>query len=115
MPALSSKHVLSFRVFDQDAIGSDDVMGEYDILLDKKNMSNDNEFLRNGEECQLTLNMLPEKGTQDRQRGTPAGEIHVLVQWTAFFNAGGIDQDDDDHDDPGRAMEKLAVRTSSLA
>ena len=112
MPALSHKHVLAFRVYDEDAIGNDDVMGEYDILLDKKNNSSDNEFLRNGEECELTLNMMPEKGTQERQRGTPAGEIYVTVQWTPFFNAGGVDEGDDEaKDDPGRAMEKLAVRT----
>jgi hypothetical protein len=66
VPQLSPKHVLAFRVYDQDMLGSDDVMGEYDIVLDKKSDASDNAFLRSGEETQLTLNMLPEKGTQAR-------------------------------------------------
>ena len=116
VPELSPKHVLAFRVFDQDLLGNDDTMGEYDIVLDKKSTKPDTQFLRTGEEVQLTLNMLPKKGTQDRQREVPAGDLHILAQFTPFFNAAGGDDTDGDgeQDDPGKAMERLNVRILPL-
>jgi hypothetical protein len=109
VPALDGKHRLAIRVYDKDLIGDDDVLGEYDIPLDKAAISPDNEFLRTGEEVQLTYNLKPKAGTPDRQTNKPAGELFCMMQYTMFFNATG--ESAGDEDDPGKALERLAVRT----
>ena len=53
VPALSPKHVLALRVYDKDILGIDDVMGEYDIILDKESDAEDNNFLRSVRSCSL--------------------------------------------------------------
>lgn len=109
MPALDSKHRLAIRVYDRDLIGDDDIMGEYDITLDKAVVSPDNAFLRTGEEVQLVYNLKPKAGSLERQASKPSGELYCLMQYTPFFNATG--ETTANEDDPGKALERLAVRS----
>ena len=108
IPELDGKHKLSFRVYDKDLLGQDDVIGEYDIRLDAKSTSKDTEFLRTGEEVQAQYNLQPKADSLDRKAGKAAGELYVSMEYTKFYNAEGAD--DDDEDDPGKAMEKLQAR-----
>jgi hypothetical protein len=104
----SDKHVLAFRVMDQDKLGQDDTVAEYDIRLNKKSHEKSNEFLRTGEEVPMTLLLKPKSGSMERKAGHPAGEMYVLMQYRPFFNANT----EVDEDDPGKAMEKVKVCAS---
>ena len=111
IPELTAKHVLAIRVMDADFVGQDDTVGEFDVPLDKTIITKESEFLRSAEEIPITFNLKPKSGTQARQAGAAAGELNVLMQYTPFFNADA--DDGDDGDDPGKALEKLAVRLCS--
>jgi hypothetical protein len=103
--------VMVFSVVDYDLIGKDEVMGEYEVIMDKAHEAAT--FLRDSsEEYSYTWTLLPaRKKGAPRKLGKPRGELKVRMHYTPFFNASAAPQDTED---PARAMEAAQVRANAL-
>jgi hypothetical protein len=97
----------NIRIFDYDLVGKDEVMCEYDIKLEKDD--EEAEFLRDSSQAfSKVIRMLaPRKKGVTNRKENGRGELHLSLQYTPFFNAGGVEAD---AEDPAKAMEALAVR-----
>ena len=87
IPDVGPEMVLSIKVMDYDLIGKDELMGEYEIVLDKDN--EEAAFLRDSSEAfPLNATLIPgrKKGAA-RKAGKPRGDLKMTLQYTAFFNA----------------------------
>lgn len=109
IPDLGPAIVLAIKVMDYDLIGKDEVMGEYEMVLDRTN--EEAGFLRDASEAfPLSCNLLPgRKKGQPRKMGKPRGELKLNVQYTPFFNAEAKPGEGTDGEDPAKAMEAAAV------
>lgn len=116
IPDVGPEVVLAIRVMDYDLIGKDELMGEYEMILNKDN--EEAAFLRDSSEAfPLTCPLLPgrKKGTT-RKTGKPRGELNLTLQYTPFFNASAAQAatGEKGEEDPAKAMEAAAVRLLHL-
>lgn len=115
VPDVGPEMVLSIKVMDYDIIGKDELMGEYEIVLDKDN--EEAAFLRDSSEAfPLNAALIPgrKKGTA-RKAGKPRGDLKMTLQYTPFFNAAAeaAAVGENGEQDPAKAMEAAAVRNLS--
>lgn len=110
IPDVGPEMVLSIKVMDYDLIGKDELMGEYEIVLDKSN--EEAGFLRDSSETYpLRVQMLPgRKKGKMRKTGKARGELHMTLQHTPFFNADAEQTAaDTGGNDAAKSMEAAAV------
>jgi hypothetical protein len=110
IPDVGPRMVFCIMVLDYDMFNKDELIGEYEIVLDPKN--EEAAFLRDSSESfPLSASLLPpRKKGGSRKLGKPHGDVKLTMQYTPFFNAqappvpGATGEND-----PAKAIEMASV------